>query len=156
MGGYKMDIIKACGTGDIKCVKDYIASGNNLNVTIGNGWTPLTSAIEHRQKEIIILLLENGADINFQQYSGFSALHHAVDSEIDGTLQTYGNVEETPIDLITLLLENGADVNSKLDCGSTPLDIAKEYGCNKIVNLLQEYCKPSCKNKHNVYKSRGK
>ena len=135
-----MNIIKACGTGDVEYVKDYIASGNNLNVTFGNGWTPLTSAVEHRQKEIIILLLENGADINFQQYSEFSALHQAVDSEIDGALQTYGNVEETPVDLIMLLLESGADVNLRLDCGTTPIDIAREYGCQKIVSLLQKYC----------------
>ena len=135
-----MNIIKACGTGDVEYVKDYIASGNNLNVTFGNGWTPLTSAVEHRQKEIIILLLENGADINFQQYSEFSALHQAVDSGIDGALQTYGNVEKTPVDLIMLLLENGADVNLRLDCGTTPIDISREYGCEKIVSLLQKYC----------------
>ena len=139
------DIISACGAGDIEYLKSFIESGMSINkvykIESGGTWTPLNSAIEHRQKEIIIFLLENGVNINFQQYGGLSALHHAVDSEIDSTLQTCGNVEETPIDLIMLLLENGANVDLKLNNGETPIDIAKEYGCKKIVDLLQKYSK---------------
>ena len=137
------NIAKACATGDIEYVKKCLLDGMNPNATCGNnGWTPLILAIEHRQIEIIKFLLKNGADINFQVNGGWSALHHAVDSEIDGTLQTCcGNLEKTPIDLVMLLLENGADVDLKLDDGDTPIDIAKDYKYEKFITLLQKYSK---------------
>ena len=50
--------------GDINFVKRILKKGKDVNGKCWDGCTPLTNEIRGDQKEIIILLLENGADIN--------------------------------------------------------------------------------------------
>jgi ankyrin repeat protein len=137
------DIIKACADGNIEYVKTYIANALNLNTVIANE-TPLNVAVEHQQKEMVLFLLKNGADVNFTPHGGWSALHQAVDITIDGTLQTAGDFGEPPTDVIQLLIDNGANINITVD-GQTPLDIAKYYGqhgcrvAQKIIKFLEAF-----------------
>ena len=143
MGSSEYDIIKACADGNIEYVKNYISSGSNLNEADRNGWTPLNIAVEHDQKEMVLFLLNNGADVNFQPNGGWPAIYQAIDTSIDITLQTEGDFGEPPADMIQLLLDNGADINITVD-GETPLDFAKSYapGCSvaqKVVKFLEAY-----------------
>jgi len=144
------DVIDACRIGDMEGVKKFIVRGGDLNQTYriesGGEWTPLMSAIEHRKLKMIEFLLENGADINFQPEGDWSALHHAVDVEIDSALQTCGDVEIASTNIIRLLLENGGDISLKNNSGETPVDLAKEYRCKKIVELLLMYSSAPARN----------
>ena len=143
MGSSEYDIIKACADGDIEYVKDYISNGSNLNEMCKNGWTPLNSAVEHDQKEMVLFLLNNGADVNFKPNGGWSAIYYAIDASIDVTLQTEGDFGEPPTDMIQLLIDNGVDISITVD-GETPMDFAKNYapGCSvaqKVIKFLEVY-----------------
>ena len=52
------------------------------------GLTPLMLATEHMQYAIVDVLLAAGADVNKATARGWTALHHAIDAECDGYLQT--------------------------------------------------------------------
>ncbi|RJR12602.1 ankyrin repeat domain-containing protein [Candidatus Parcubacteria bacterium] len=88
-------------------------------------------------KEIVKLFIENGADVNAKNPSGWTPLHFAKDIDIailliekgaDVNAKTLGNV--SPLhesafrcnkEISQLLIEKGADVNAKDESGSTPL-----------------------------------
>jgi len=70
-------------------------------------------------------LLENGADVNFQDYSGQTALHIAAASESDS------NVAK-------LLIEFGSMVNVADKMSRTPLDVALASGNVQVEEVLRE------------------
>ena len=41
------------------------------------------------------------------------------------------------VEIVKLLLDNGADTNVKNGCNQTPLDIAREYNCTEIIEILE-------------------
>jgi ankyrin repeat protein len=73
---------------------------------------------------VILLLIENGADINFRSRQGWRALHHAAWSRDEA--------------LVRLLIGKGADVEAKDDHGSTVLHMAAFGGSKAVVRLLIE------------------
>jgi len=126
----------ACMNGDIEALNAALENGTSPNAINETGYTLLMLAVEHGRKDVADFLIRNGADVNYQMNGGWSALHQAVDSQIDGVLQGNGDIEETPTDLIEFLIANGADTNISVG-GETPADIAQSYGCSKIEKLLR-------------------
>ncbi len=60
--GPSMSIHKAASDGNIEAVKQHLAAGVDVNAWDEDfGWTPLHLAAQSGQKEIIELLLANGA-----------------------------------------------------------------------------------------------
>jgi len=83
-------------------------SGADVNSRgLGQGWTPLLSAVNSGSSENARLLLSKGADANARDNNGRAPLWYAAASENTG--------------LITLLLEHGADVNVRNNEGRTAL-----------------------------------
>ena len=76
-------------------------NGADINKSDNYGWTPLNSATNIGQLEIIKLLIENGADIHKADNDGWTPLYSAVDK---------GHLE-----IVKLLIENGADINEISD-----------------------------------------
>ncbi|MFT3823333.1 MAG: ankyrin repeat domain-containing protein [Chitinophagaceae bacterium] len=74
----QIDIHTAVVTGNLEAVKKHIASGTNLNEKdpIG-GSSPLISACLFDKTAIAKLLIDAGADINFQNNDGSTPLHTA-------------------------------------------------------------------------------
>ena len=68
-------------------------------------------------KEIVELLIDEGANLNTKDDDGVTPLHDAV-----------GSLSQKEI--IELLITNGADMNAKTKRGSTPLDWAEEVNEN--------------------------
>jgi ankyrin repeat protein len=118
-------------------------------------------------KEVVELLLENGADIHISGFNGTTAfvasitgvLADRVTTDIASLLLSKGAdinhplaleggegmtclmmvVKNERMDLVKFLIENGADVNIKAKDGSTALSIALENGYTDIVNYLKEH-----------------
>lgn len=132
----------AIGVGDLDAVKDLI---NNNPVSISTmkiqGKPPVIRALEvynnlritdtdterrERIQNIILFLLENGADINAQDSDLNTALHKAV---------KYSRSPE----MVGILLEHGADPSIKNDEGLTASAIAVEEGDKEIKDLFNRH-----------------
>lgn len=85
----------------------------------------IAARIAHR--ELVELLITDGANINVEDENGWTPLRHAT--------RKYRNVND--VEIIKILIENGADVNAKNDKdGWTPLIWAAKEGDYDLVKLL--------------------
>lgn len=74
----KVDIHTAVVSGDLNTVKQHIAAGSNINEKDPfGGSSPLISAAVFGKTDIAKVLLDAGADIDFQNNDGSTALHSA-------------------------------------------------------------------------------
>ena len=115
--GPSVDIWEAARTGNIEAVKQHLAAGTDVNAKddmFGN--TPLYEVVDgarihHKgsHKEIVELLIVNGADVNAKADSGRTPLHNA-------TWIGHNEIAE-------LLIAGGADVNAKYENGITHLHL---------------------------------
>jgi ankyrin repeat protein len=117
-------------------VYSMVKDGIDFNEIDKSGKTPLMLAVEFENIRLVELFITLGADINVSGHQGFTALHHAVDVSIDGTIQNGGEQGEEPLSIISFLIENGADLSAKTDEGKTPLDLATNYKSHKVMEFL--------------------
>lgn len=103
-----MSLHQAAMEGNYEEVKKHILAGSNINaIEPSGGSTPLITAALFGKKDIVDLLLENGASINYQNNDGSTALHVA---------SFFCHPE-----IVRILLQNGADIEIKNNSGATPL-----------------------------------
>ncbi|RYP78164.1 hypothetical protein DL769_003245 [Monosporascus sp. CRB-8-3] len=88
------------------------------------GGTPLNRAAEQGHEAIVLLLLNNGADISATEEGGRTALHQAARA---------GHVK-----LVQLLITRGIDVSTEDKSGQTALHCAAGKGQAEIVQILLE------------------
>lgn len=142
-------LMKALRAGNFSLAQDSISQGANVNSHwLDSSMTPISSALKNIEalkmlfdhgavvrwefpnaayegnKEIIELLLANGADINHAEPWEDSALTFAIQG---GSLKT-----------VRLLIEKGADVNKPIYNGITPIYAAALFGKHEIASLLIE------------------
>jgi len=102
-------------------------NGANIHAIGERGRTPLHYAVSGLGGGLITeLYLKNGANVNAKDNEGNTPLHRAV-SGISGV--TKSNVQ--------LLIEYGADLSLKNSAEMTPLELAKKYGYDEIINMLE-------------------
>ena len=128
-GGKHSTINTASIAGDTEAVKEFLATGVDVNAN-DEGGTPLFAAASRGHKEIVKLLISNGADVNAKNMYRRTALESAA---------FYGHKE-----IVELLIAEGADVNAKDNIGSTPLDmtspnIGNINGRPEIADLLRKH-----------------
>jgi ankyrin repeat protein len=91
----------------------------------GQGDTPLLRAIRHMQHDVILLLLDRGANVNTLDAQHPTPLHEAS--------------ERGPLDVVQQLIDRGADINARNQHqGATPLHEASWSGKLAIIRLLIE------------------
>jgi ankyrin repeat protein len=88
------------------------------------GETPLLRTVKAKRLKLLQWLTDNGADINFQDAKGYSALHYAA-------------IGSHTLVQIAELLRWGANPNAKAKNGSTPIALAQAQGKTKLVKLFQ-------------------
>ena len=108
-GAPEVDLHTAVVTENAEAVKQHIAAGSDLNEKDPfGGSSPLITAAVFGKTEMARLLLDAGADINFQNNDGSTALISAA---------FFGRPE-----IVQLLLEKGADKTMKNKYETTALD----------------------------------
>lgn len=147
----------AAKVGDYAAAEDALKRGADANGVI-EGWTSLCWAAQEGHTDIVNLLLDADADVNFADAGGLTPLkqaiswshvgiaehlilrgadiHHRCASDggtsVLHTAAAYGLVEA-----IQLLLLYGADPSARDDEGQTPGDLATTCGEDEAAALLQ-------------------
>jgi ankyrin repeat protein len=153
--GPEGDLLRAAGAGDLEAARQAIDKGAKANVTASQT-TALSAAAYYGHREIVDLLLGQGADINKKDdEAGTTPLMGAIvggEPEIaDSLVQRGADVNLRTKDgfsalgcavgiehpgLVSLLIEHGADINAKTSSGQTPLIAASRIGATEIAQLL--------------------
>ena len=121
--------VKAVLGRKLEAAKRFLDGKFDINSADTRGWTALHFAVENMLLDVVLFLLENGANPNQRDAGGQTPLHIAVDVDKDfGTHQYVIDGKFPPTaKLTTLLLENGADPNATTNSGKTPLALATGY-----------------------------
>lgn len=105
-----IDLHSAVLSDNIDAVKQHIMAGSNINEKDPfGGSSPLISAALFDKKAMVEILLEAGAELNFQNNDGSTALH---------TAAFFCRPE-----IVQLLLDNGADKTIQNNTNNTAYDI---------------------------------
>jgi len=163
---YSYPLISAAGRGQADEVEHLLKEEKNINArNFLFGQTALTEAVRSGHRDIALLLLDKGADINEKDGQGVTALMHAVEMEhrdmVEFLLNKGANINEKDqvgqtalmlavkgakkdspeekeyINIAWLLLDRGADIDEKDNLGQTALMIASKEGQTNIVRALQ-------------------
>ena len=105
-------LIDSAKKGDIEGIKQHLAAGGDVSFRNKNGDTMLNYAAYLGHKEIVELLVENGAEVNAKGLADWTPLH----------LAAYNDNEQ----IVQLLIAKGAEMNpyTSPGFGGTPLDVA--------------------------------
>ncbi|XP_019873671.1 ankyrin repeat domain-containing protein 49 [Aethina tumida] len=131
------EILEAAEKGNLNKIKELLKIRMELvNIIDRDKYTPLHRACSTNQKEVALLLIENGADVDAKTDMGWTPLHSCC--------------HWNSLDCANILLQHGADVNAQSEGGQTPLHVAAchgaSYGIVEIL-LMHPYIKPNIKNK---------
>ena len=129
----RSSIHDASRKGNIEVVRQQITAGTDVN-TKRAGMTPLHWSVNRGHKEIVGLLIAEGANVNMKNNFGSTPLHHAASKGYK--------------EIVELLIMAGADVNGKMNNGITPLGSASfihertpdsKKTKNDIITLLRKH-----------------
>ncbi len=114
--------------GDLQGTKESLRKGAVIDMldtrTKKTGRSGINWAAWHGHVEILEFLLENGADINYQNMSGYTPIHHAI--------------ENCKIKALRFLLSYGADVSIPSYNGKLPIETAHE-NCKKAIKIIENH-----------------
>lgn len=116
-------LVQAARTGNFEQLKKTIEQGANVNEKVC-GCTAIMYASFHGRLDMVQYLIDNGADVNVSNLSGFTSLAWAT--------------ERNHRAIVELLLKHGAQANQADNCGLTPLHKAARSGYIEICKLLVE------------------
>ncbi len=154
-------LMHAADAGDLRSVKELLASGADVNAQDQRGWTPLMHASKSLKAnaEVVRTLIAAGADVNARDNAGRTALIWAPLSGLDGAGKVSAllaahadpnaksNFGETPLEravespsleAVSELLRGGADPNTRVLDNTTVLSIAERAGLKDLERLLKQ------------------
>lgn len=121
------NLVKYAGENDMEVVDLFIKTGMPANLSrITDEFTPLMAAASYNRLEMAGFLLNQGANINAQDFEGQTALMKAV--------------KHNRPEMVELLLEKKADYNIADIRGNTAMSIANErYGDNHLTRVFSRF-----------------
>ncbi len=160
-GELRLQLIEASRDGDVEKVKELLEAGADANsATEMLGVTALCVAALNGEMGIVEILLENGADVDFMDDIGWTALNWAISYTLASIVRRTEAVKillragaDVNIDMkesrvlnsavcmgdaeiVKILLEAGADINFVDGCFKTALMRAARGGDKEIVEIL--------------------
>jgi ankyrin repeat protein len=154
-------LFQAAAEGDIKQVRLHISSGTNINERTVSGDTALHYAAREGHKELVELLIANGAEITTVHIAAFLGdlrqvevfLKKGIDVKDKDTAEytaLHFAARGRQREVIELLIAQGANVNAKDQQGQTALHYAAEAGDMGIVEfLIARDAEVNAKDQHN-------
>lgn len=116
-------------------VQHFLDAGGDINQQDARmHWTLLHFAAESCNDDALRLLVSRGANLGIKDVNGWTALHLAVDSDLDTSKNDGRRSSNLPT--ARLLIELGADETMRNLDGCTARDIAKEYGQESLYNSI--------------------
>lgn len=109
---YFNDLLECSRINDVEKAKSFIGYVKDINEIDENGWTPLMVACYHTSREMVLLLLNFGADLSLTNLNGTSMLMYAKD----------GYLKSDNKSVIDILLNKGANIYHQDIFGKTILD----------------------------------
>lgn len=159
--GTPLSIFEAAALGRAPVVREVLDADPTLvNAVAPDGFTPLGLAAFFGKPDVVMALLDRGADPNVASHNAMrvAPLHSAVAAKhlpIATALLAHGadvNAvqadEYTPlheaahnghVEMIKLLLRHGANPQAKLRDGQTPLDTARAAGHTETIAMLEQH-----------------
>lgn len=147
----QLPIFRAAETGDVEGLENLLRRFP-IDVRNEHGRTLLTCAARHRRLNVLVLLLNRGADVSAHGTEGETALYraavsHSVDgvklllehgAEIDGQTNSgetalIGSIVRLGVRIPKLLIARGADVNIRTKTGATALSVCKHVELRKLL-----------------------
>jgi ankyrin repeat protein len=119
------ELIQAVRIEDTEAARKALADGAEVNMADIDGMTSLLWAVGIGHPELVLILIEAGADVNLRyEEVGDTPLHEAA---------VQGNTE-----VARLLIEAGAGINVRNDYDLTPLQLSVYHGHVDLTSLLVE------------------
>lgn len=119
-------LYQAVVNNDTTAIKYFVKRGADVNFVKQQGWVKinlLITAVNKKNADAVNILLQNGADVNWEDGFNSTALMYAANS---------GRV-----DIVKLLLDNRADIMHKDKQGNDAVSAAKEKKYDDVVKLLE-------------------
>lgn len=119
---------RACITGNLNQARRLIDQGHPVNLRDHAGWLPIHEAANHGFKEIVEILLDNGALINDKggtSSDGITPLHDAC---VNGHLE-----------VIELLLDHDANATLRNDLNKTPLQALEFWSKTHGIDVSMQH-----------------
>lgn len=121
-GDQQVEYTEALRDGNVKMVKKYLDAGTDVNEKFF-AWEALQIAANKNQLAVVKLLVERGADINYQ---------HPMTKMTAASMAAYDGYTE----VVKYLASKGADLNLKLRGDVSILRAVRDTGNTKMVELL--------------------
>lgn len=119
----QVEFTDAVNNGKVKIVKKYLDQGVNVNEKYF-AWSPLQMAAIKGQLEVVKMLVEKGADLEYKHpATKMTPLHMAASEGYE--------------DIVKYLLSKGANPNAKLRANVSLLRLVKDQGNTKMAEILQ-------------------
>lgn len=122
--GKEKNLLVACRKNDLNRAKELLAKGANARIMDVHADTPLHFAVAHRNRELVEVLLEAGADPNAGRLYGHVPMFAKMASRGHTAATTYEFDDENHFALIGRLIEKGADPKATTPTGRTLVDVA--------------------------------
>ena len=139
----EVQMLNAAAKGDLAGVKYLLDNGGRVNAQDGEGRTALMEASYYDHADVVLLLLNRGADLSLKKRDGATASilasgHKEVQNILAGVsdlVSAAGNGDNTKV---ATLANKGVPVNAHNEVGSTALAEASWNGHLDTVKLLLE------------------
>ncbi len=122
--GKNKNLLAACRKNELEKVRDSLAKGADARVMDAHGDTALHLAVAHRNRQMVELLLDAGADGNAGVIYGHAPMFARMATRGHTLPGTYQFDDENHFALVCRLIERGADPKVMRPDGQTLVDVA--------------------------------